>query len=407
MLSIVLALTLSPYMAILPSISGSGIYDTAASYDLSIVQLDQNLGLDLRNVILAPGQEIQVYEWVDRLRVLDTTDSHGTSYVRIVMSTEADVKFPPIPGSVVSPIEAGRRYLLFSKRTDDPDWIHNFGFDSVYERPKVVYHFVEGSRKLQRKSDEEIQCLELLPTQATRVSGGSDPTRRLAASLADCFIGADAFAASRVCPFLYTSRWPEYNWGLGAKPIPLPEPPMSLRLRQIAADSPPPIRYRIYRLLNDWQIAGTERPLMQAILACATSPDQFDQEGDQLGMPQYIRASRNTDVDAAADHGLVDPEQWYQAVTHATNVRIRNLLLCANVVATLSPERETVIAGFLNQPNAMIQRFVVYHLAANLKDTVHLPHSQEVRHGNEVVTEWPDLDEMVAYWRNYYHIPPP
>lgn len=406
MITLLAACAVQSIIAQMPRGLDAGVYEIAGSYDLSIVQLDKHIGIEQRNRILAGGPEIRNGVWIDRLKVLDTTDPHNTGFVKIFLAAKYfDAS------NVASPIEAGRRYLMFSVRRSDPNWVSFFAVDQVagsgsLHHPSREYELHDQGYQIERKSNEEIDAMALLPTKATKLAPDDDPGRRVAKSLVECFVGADAYTAAMVCNALFGPRWPGY-WTM-TEPVPtISDSPMSLALRQVADASPPPIRYRIYHLLNDWQIPGTERPEMQALLACATSSDHFDQPDDRLDLPQYVYIDGYPEVDRQADHGLVDPEQWYQAITHATNVRVRNLLLTTTVPGVLSTERETVVAGFLNQPNPMIQRFIVYHLAANLKDETHIPHSQEVRHGKEVVTEWPDLDEMVTYWRNYYHIPPP
>ncbi len=332
---------------------------------------------------------------VETLRVVDRNTMNGNGrldrdlVVRIVdadwaaRGTEASIALPRVPADIPLNVVAGRRYLLVAAKAQDGKLRIAVG---DWDRASVTYEYPA-------RTSEERVGLAMFETLADRLPREGGPDVRMGLALADCFVPATGDRLNELCHFWLSSRTPGTKRAFHETDKFYTENSVvTEKLLQIAPTKRLTERALMYQMLIQLRILGTEGLLIQTLYACLQDPNVF-----QRGF--YIPTMSLGPNPPTFETNMPDSNQCVDQLLAARNIVLRNVLIKESVPPP-SIEQQRKFARFLDDDDPEVRANAVNDMALwHLKKDKMV---KGVRNKQTNVVTYPDLDEKVAWWKQYW-----
>jgi hypothetical protein len=248
-------------------------------------------------------------------------------------------------------------------------------------------------------------------TRQTRLSPGEDRLQIVQNSIADAFRGATDEDARRLRDFLHYLRglaFPQDETQQptirGARPLGRNDSPMVRRIREAVASERPYVRVQAMVALNGWNVWHSADDLLDAIADCAGDPALFGQ-GDPVPRIGFVESAAVGCSPPGYRPRQRDPEAWIARLETARNVRVKRYLLRRQFPPPDDGLKRR-FARMLNDPDRESSAFVAIQLAVWENDRVRWPQVEDTAGPDgERVYSFPNLEEVLPYWRRRYGVP--
>lgn len=251
-------------------------------------------------------------------------------------------------------------------------------------------------------------------TRQTRLSPGDGRLEVVQNSIADAFRGASDEEARDLRAFMDNLRGlafpgqPEFNsrpedaFSPGRE-----ESPLVRRIRAAIASERPYVRVQALAALNSWLVRYTQDDLLDAILDCGSDPTLF-KDGDWI--PDIVHRNREPGWGVPPDERRrpYNLQDGIARLESARNVAVKRYILREGFPAP-GDDLKRRFARMLNDPDRHCRAFVARQLAGWERDYEKGPQIEYGRNldTGEATYAFPNLEEVLPYWRQRYGVPEP
>ena len=232
-------------------------------------------------------------------------------------------------------------------------------------------------------------------TTATKLPQDTDPEWQFLEALAEAIPGSSNANIDRIQTYIKMIRPPgvtELQLGTGHD-----FDRFSSLFSAAVANEPPYHRALIYYALNKLKYYRFSDAYMREVRDSAADPSAFPK-----GVPPLSYWEDNS-IDGRIPKDFkheVDEKKWGDAIVQAQNSRVYKFLL---EYIPFKPDStlDKHLATLLDDPNPRVRWRLIYNLASWRGDPAHAPKSSypATIHTGETVMQYPQLDELVAYWK--------
>lgn len=252
------------------------------------------------------------------------------------------------------------------------------------------------ARWIDAANDSERIAFLMYRTEATRLPITGTPADRLALALADCFVPAQGATLRELCELHRQSYFPGARYDQIPPPPYIEPTPLTRRIAEIAMTKPLVERALVQRVLVAWRVLGSTVPLMKTLYACLPDANAFVNPEEYIDIPDF---SARSSLPPGYTPERLAPDTCVDQLLTARNLKVRKILMRKSIPPP-SIEQQRRMAVFLDDDDIEVRYLVVNMFAGWHLNRDRMVTSAWDRELKETI--YPGLDEIVAWWKQYW-----